>query len=54
MDALMAAIDMHVMKGVKIELLRSYETGDDRFSVWSIRLVVQNDQDGSTQAFHHS
>jgi serine/threonine protein kinase len=51
MDALMAAIDRQVMKGVQIELLRSYETGDDRFSVWSIRLVVQNDQDGSTQAF---
>jgi serine/threonine protein kinase len=51
MDALMAAIDRHVMKGVKIELLRTFETGDDRFSVWSIRLVVQNDQDGSTQAF---
>ena len=52
MDALIAAgIDRQVMKGVKIELLRTYETGDDRFSVWSIRLVVQNDQDGSTQAF---
>ena len=51
MDALMAAIDRHVMKGVKIELLRSYETGDDRFSVWSIRMVVQTDNDGSTQAF---
>ena len=51
MAALIAVMDRQVMKGVKIELLRSYETGDDRFSVWSIRLVVQDEQDGSTQAF---
>ena len=51
MAALIAVMDRQVMNGVKIELLRSYETGDDRFSVWSIRLVVQDEQDGSTQAF---
>lgn len=51
LDALMAVMERHMMKGVKIELLRSYETGDDRFSVWSIRIVVQTDNAGSTQAF---
>ncbi len=52
MDALMAVIDRHEMKGVKIKLLHSYQTAeDDRFSVSSIRLEVQSDQDGSTQAF---
>lgn len=52
MDALMAVIDRHEMKGVKIRLLHSYQTAEgDNFDVWSIRLEVQNDQDGSTQAF---
>lgn len=52
MDALMAAIDRHEMKGVKIRLAHSYQTAEgDNFDVWSIRLEVQSDQDGSTQAF---
>ncbi len=52
MDTLLAAIDRQVMKGVKIELLRTYENRRrPLFSVWSIRLVVQDEQDGSTQAF---
>ncbi|MBL8892447.1 MAG: protein kinase [Planctomycetaceae bacterium] len=52
MDTLIVAIDRDEMKGVKLELLRSYETENGgRFSVWSIRLVVQDDQDGSTEAF---
>ncbi len=52
MDALMAVIDRHEMKGVKIKLLHSYQTAEeDRFDVFAIRLEVQSDQDGSTQAF---
>ena len=52
MDALMAVIDRHEMKGVKIKLLHSYQTAEeDRFDVSAIRLEVQSDQDGSTQAF---
>ncbi len=52
MDALMAVIDRHEMKGVKIKSLHSYETADkDCFSVSAIRLEVQSDQDGSSQAF---
>ncbi|MFN8741515.1 MAG: hypothetical protein ACK5YR_16440, partial [Pirellula sp.] len=52
MDALMAIIDRHEMKGVKIRLLHSYQTAEgDRFDVSAIRLEVQDDQDGSIQAF---
>ncbi len=52
MDALMAVIDRHEMKGVKIKLLHSYQTAEeDRFDVSAIRLEVQDDQDGSIQAF---
>lgn len=52
MDALMAVIDRHEMKGVKIKLSHAYQTAEeDRFDVCSIRLEVQDAQDGSTQAF---